>query len=115
MSLRPGIGAGFMVNVSQQKVVLENMDDVPLALRHGSREKPLGRYLRRRLREEIGRGPEAPEIVLQTMAAEMLPLRLAARSDDARPSLKSHVLDSNEGKRANHSARVALFKKGRSL
>lgn len=36
------------------------LDDVPTTLRHGSSEKPLGRYLRRRMRSVIWGCPDAP-------------------------------------------------------
>lgn len=60
MSLRPGIGAHAVPAVAEAlntpfgaALVAEKMD-VPMALNHGRTSLPLGRYLRRKLREEIG-------------------------------------------------------------
>lgn len=71
MSLRPGIGADFVPLVAGQLYHLyvqgysfldftDSQGDVPSALRHGSRLLPLGRYLRRRLRKEVGLDEKAP-------------------------------------------------------
>lgn len=60
MSLRPGIGAGAMGDVARilsSDVGLDSVVsnfDVPAVLKHGKRMLPLGRYLRRRLRGELG-------------------------------------------------------------
>lgn len=60
MSLRPGIGALAMPDVAgalsdvHGARLLSEAGDVPLALRHGGRSLPLGRYLRRKLRDELG-------------------------------------------------------------
>lgn len=60
MSLRPGIGALAMPDVANaclttygSTLISENRD-VPSALQHGKKLWPLGRYLRRRLRYEMG-------------------------------------------------------------
>lgn len=60
MSLRPGIGAGAvpavaeLFNDSVGARAIGVSGDVPTSLRHGGRSLPLGRYLRRKLREEMG-------------------------------------------------------------
>lgn len=60
MSLRPGIGALAMSDVASEILSergqneVARIGDVPAVLRHGSRLHPLGRYLRRRLREQSG-------------------------------------------------------------
>lgn len=78
MSNRPGIGAGMMDEVASTMMMFDldqSEGDVPSALRHGQRMMPLGRYLRRRLRERLGRDPSAPADTLQIMEAEMQSLR----------------------------------------
>jgi hypothetical protein len=57
MSLRPGIGAGAMWDVASvlMQYPSRRLVDVPTTLRHGIRRLPLGPYLRRKLRERIGR------------------------------------------------------------
>lgn len=77
MSLRPGIGAWAMDEIAHSLMrykLDEKLADVPESLRHGAKLMPLGRYLRRRLRERIGRDPGCPESVLEEMAKEMQPL-----------------------------------------
>lgn len=81
MSLRPGIGAGFVPEIAASLIAhnLEySIEDVPVALRHGKRLLPLGRYLRGRLREAIGRDKKTPQAVLQAQAAELSAMRKIA-------------------------------------
>lgn len=60
MSLRPGIGAHSMASVANSLFDAEGAKlvsatgDVPVALGSGRSKLPLGRYLRRRLRHELG-------------------------------------------------------------
>lgn len=56
MSLRPGIGADAMTDVALA-MMRSRFDgpDIPTVLRHGPKMFPLGRYLRRKLRDELGR------------------------------------------------------------
>lgn len=118
MSNRPGIGADFMHEVASTLLQF-NLDqseaDVPSALRHGSRMLPLGRYLKRRLRELIGKEANAPQALLESLAAEMLPLRIAAKTDKDAPSLKHQVLQANQGRAAQRLARARLYKGRKSL
>lgn len=77
MSLRPGIGAGALLEVAQSLLDLnldEKLVDVPTALRHGSKLMPLGRYLSGRLREMLGRSKSAPLEVLDAIQEELQPL-----------------------------------------
>jgi len=77
MSLKPGIGAWAMDEVAHSMLSYDlekKLVDVPQSLRHGVKLMPLGRYLRRRLRERIGRDVACPEAVLEEMAEEMRPL-----------------------------------------
>lgn len=106
MSLRPGIGADMMDEVASTLMTygLETQADVPSALRHGNRVLPLGRYLRRRLRERIGKDPSAPQSTMDEIAEEMRPLREAASRDNADPRLKHRVLEKTKGKRIQINA-----------
>lgn len=60
MSLRPGLGALAIGPVAEALSVpvgrhdIAACGDVPRVLRHGRRDMPLGRYLRARLRKELG-------------------------------------------------------------
>lgn len=63
MSLKPGIGARALEAVAlamMRSKLDQSMVDVPTGLRHGAEVLRLGRYLRRKLREEIGRSPACP-------------------------------------------------------
>jgi len=59
MSLKPGIGAGAVRSIADVLEsdfgpdVLQQFDGVPPVLRHGSKMLPLGRYLKKRLQDEI--------------------------------------------------------------
>lgn len=57
MSLKPGIGAGATTSIlesldSATEQWFDSNVDVPYVLKHGSKNMPLGRYLRNRLRSE---------------------------------------------------------------
>lgn len=77
MSLKPGIGAGAIPDVASsmmQYKIEEKLADVPTALRHGSSEMPLGRYLRRHLRKQVGLDENAPAAVLEALRSGLLPV-----------------------------------------
>lgn len=108
MSLRPGIGSGVVQQIASVLVshgLHESELDVPTVLRHGKKQMPLGRYLRRRLRLMIGRDEKAPEEVLQALQDEMQELRQAveaATSDHVgrryrKEYLKNAIIDANMG------------------
>lgn len=81
MSLRPGIGAHLMDDVASTLLQYDLVDvDVPSGLRHGSTIWPLGRYLRRRLRQRVGLQPETPHAAKIQAGWEMFPVLLAAWS-----------------------------------
>lgn len=77
MSNRPGIGALAIPDVASTILTLnleKTMVDVPVDLRHGSARMPLGRYLRRELRRQIGRDECAPQAVLDALKTGLLPV-----------------------------------------
>lgn len=84
MSLKPGIGAAAMTDVAQTLLteqgskLIAQTGDVPTTLGHGRKQFPLGRYLRRRLRDECGfdqiGGQEKPALEKEK---EMLAMREA--------------------------------------
>lgn len=79
MSLRPGIGAGAVPDVASaiMRWKLEHRGDVPVSLRHGSNEMPLGKYLRRMLRKHVGLDENAPPEVIEALRAGLLPVQAA--------------------------------------
>lgn len=76
-SNRPGIGAWFMDEVASTLLYAhDDIEDVPSSLNtDGKRHRPLGRYLRQRLRLRMGREKAVPESVKEVLANEMQPLR----------------------------------------
>lgn len=127
MSNRPGIGASAMWEVASELMrhgLDVELDDVPTGLRHGRRVMPLGKYLRRILRERIGRDPQAPQAVLDQMAEEMRDLHTRAEAiAAATPGLrmmkgrifKSLILDNGQGERNAVLGRQKIFKQRKSL
>lgn len=115
MSLRPGIGADAVFDLASD-LMLHNLDneiDVPTALKHGKSNLPLGRYLRRKLREAIGKDGDTPAEVMESMAEEMRPLREAAFASSS--SFASEIVKAGNGRVAQINARNAIYKKGKTL
>lgn len=124
MSIRPGLGVGALPEIADQILALnlvERIGDVPSAMRHGKRLMPLGRYLRRKLREQVGMAPEAPAITLAQAEAAVSHLRDAAYGNPSLPPevKKRHfqALIQNEGAGSVASAvsRSRVFKQKRVL
>lgn len=77
MSLRPGIGAGAIPDIASSMMqygIEEKLEDVPTALRHGSSLMPLGRFMRRHLRKQVGLDENAPAHVLEALRSGLLPV-----------------------------------------
>lgn len=121
MSNRPGIGADALWEIASELIRYEKLDDrisqgdVPVALRHGGKQLPLGRYLRKKLRVLIGREGLAPDVAIQKIEEELYPLRLAARSSAEAPSLARQMAIANAGAVVNFEARQKLQRKGKMI
>lgn len=121
MSLKPGIGAGFMPEVAS--VVLHPsfpiLTDVPTSLRHGTHVKPLGRYLTRLLRKQTGRDEAAPLEVQEAVVASLRPLRelalQVAPKGLYRETFSALLQEANEGRYQQLLAKQRLFGKKREL
>ena len=123
MSLKPGIGAGILDNVATvitRYNLLTPEGDVPVTLRHGGLEWPLGRYLRKQLRRKLGLDERSPQVLSAEASykafhspqqQEMRALQEAARNDPKNPSLKSQLLKSTEAARMQLHHRHKLFSK----
>lgn len=78
MSNRPGIGRDAMPFIAQQLMqdgasrALARDGDVPNEIMIGKKRYPLGRYLKRELRKELGWSGETPQIPLQRRKEEFL-------------------------------------------
>jgi hypothetical protein len=104
MSLKPGIGAGAIPDVASVMMQLkleEKLSDVPGGLRHGNNIWPLGRYLRRLLRQQVGLPVNAPEATLEALRQGLLPVfeyaaaNAKGSSDLFDASLKAAFLELN--------------------
>lgn len=121
MSLKPGIGAGVLESVAAvitRYNLLTPQGDVPVTLRHGDLEWPLGRYLRRQLRRRLGLDERSPHVLTPEAAhafywsdenSAMRALQKAAFDDPANPSLKEHLLKASEGERMKLAHRHKIF------
>lgn len=124
MSLRPGIGATAMVDVARvldsdvgMELIHKN-GDVPMALSHGKSSMPLGRYLRRKLREEMGFvNPECPPARLATWGLEMRFLYEEALLDpkNASKGVKQVLIESNIQRVRNLESRTKIHSGGKTL
>lgn len=111
-----GIGLGMMKAVAEvvrTARIVETQGDVPVTLRIGSKEKPLGRYLRRKLRKEVGLPENAPAVTLEKMALEMRPLQEIARTVPR--SLSQVVAEANEQKVLQLKQKAKIFKQRNKL
>ena len=115
MSLRPGIGVDGMWDVASKLMehgLDEVMPDVPSALMHGRTSLPIGRYLRGKLREMVGRDKKAPQAALDAIKAELLPLRQAAF--DASRSFKDELVRASDGSVELMKIRSEIYKRRKS-
>lgn len=116
MSLKPGIGADAMWDVASTLLQFnldETQVDVPSTLRHGKRIFPLGRYLQRRLRKNVGKEEAAPQEVLDRIKAELQPLRDSAFENSR--SFKKEIVKAADQAVANMEAKRAIFKQRKVL
>lgn len=111
MSNRPGIGAHAMEDMAS--VILQYDHDtperLPLALRHGSKIKPLGRYLRERLKTRVGLNEEEWKEYITALSNEkMRPLQEIAEMAPVGSkafALKQAIIEKGAGKIAQLEGR----------
>lgn len=120
MSNRPGIGAGLMHDVAssllQYPEALAKLGDVPGELSHGTRKYPLGRYLKRKLRETVGLSPDAPALSLIKYKAELQVLQKVVEENlQVKLPLKASIQYASLGKRLQTEARYQRHRQRRHL
>lgn len=118
MSLKPGIGANFMWDVASttmQHSLDETMADVPAHLNVGGGKAAIGRYLRQKYREMIGREKQAPQVTLDAMAGEMLPVFMDALKNKENPSFKNALIQAGEGRYRQLETKNRIYKQRRQL
>jgi len=113
MSLRPGIGANAMWNVASEmmRYKLEKRGDVPLILKFGGRNLPLGRYLRGKLRLMVDTDEKFKENSCASLEEGLRIVRAYAWQNDR--SVQSVFEEINEPYARQMAARDVI--KGRTL
>lgn len=115
MSLRPGIGGDSVDAIADSLVRCGALEvDVPGGLRHGRLIKPLGRYLRRRLRVRLGRDVLAPREVQIERSKEMHAMYVSNVLDPSK-SVKEMIVEVDDQVVRQLEARRRLFKERKSL
>lgn len=125
MSNRPGIGAEAAKDIADALFSEYGKDmmqegDAPISLKHGKRNLPLGRYLRDKIRDEIGVDEETKEIQKKKFLEEMLLMREVDLENEkftqlAQASIKHYILEKNKQKRRNLEKRQNLFKQRKTI
>lgn len=115
-SNRPGIGALALPEIASV-LLTHDLDqtetDVPSRLDHGRKSYPLGRYLKRKLREQIGWQPDTPEVTKRAQEEEMRPLRDYAFDNSL--SFAEVVKEFYKGQTARAEAIHNIYKKENKL
>lgn len=122
MSNRPGLGAPAMEVIARQLHTINGLEeiersgDVPFYLKVGKKRLPLGRYLRDKLRDEVGMPESWRSRVRQRWIDEaqekVLPLLSVAIDEGKVASVKSVTVEVNLGKIQSVEARSKLRKRG---
>lgn len=124
MSLKPGIGALAVPDIvdvltsENGSNLMVASEDVPLALQHGKRKLPLGRYLRSKIREHYGfKETTAPREILLRLHQEVRSLydEVKKTPQGQKKSFKQILIDQDAQKVANMDARLKIFTKGKIL
>lgn len=122
MSTKPGIGAGavekiFKSMISPDGVIYGLEDgDVPKSLKIGGKNMPLGRYMRRKLREifKLSDGRATPES-LAKLRAEMSLLQEDFLNDSEGKTFKEYLTSLHDVKVRQIQTRNKIFSPKRSL
>lgn len=123
MSTKPGIGANAMIQVAKSmtsadgEILCLQNGDVPTQLKIGDKSLPLGRYLRSRLRKELGYGDTLNEENSKKFKEEMRSVysdivdNPFQTQESIRATIKDDILKRSEGKRVNIYAKSKIHKK----
>lgn len=123
MSRKPGLGALTIPDLVDALTsdsgadLIESHGDVPIALNHGRRSLPLGRYMRRKLREQLGIDEEAvkknrSEKKLQEMSFLRLQDEALARTPEEALELRRKRYAEKKQKIRNIESRIKARTKG---
>lgn len=125
MSLKPGIGAIAIKKLvtgtvqSRMGTYVKSLQDAPAVLRLNTSLRPLGKYLRRKFREALGRGPDTPEPILAAYYSELereyQEYKGTASGPDLFKDARSAYFSKNKEKIKAVEKRFKMFQKGRTL
>jgi hypothetical protein len=126
MSRKPGIGALQIENIGDAlftefgKDALTEHGDVPISLTHGNKSLPLGKYLRDKLRDEIGVNDATKEKAKEAYQTELLAMWADYLNDPEIPeekklSLKKHIQDRDHQKILNMETKHNIKKRSKLL
>jgi len=108
-----GIGLGAVPEIASVLMSLDldkTEDDVPVDLRHGSKQLPLGQYLRRKLREHMGKDAKTPLAVLRALEeGELQVMRAVAFSSSL--SLAETFKEVHKGQFDQVNTKHEIFKR----
>ena len=121
MSLKPGIGADTAPQIAKQlqtehgSSILAYTDDVPQALQQGRKSLPLGKYIRNKIRAQLGMVQKTPDHLLKIYQTEMQNMYKEANKEakyyeDIR-SPKQILQEVNKQKILNIEGKLNLFEK----
>lgn len=120
-SLKPGLGkcaVPGIVPTAKSRLLAGTADDVPTAVRINGKISPLGRYLRRQIRKELGGDGNAPQSVIDQLEQKMLPMLAASRVHPENITLKKQLVAACRGEVASLKAKLEIHnsrKRNRSL
>lgn len=103
-----GLGIGAikqLAAVSKQRLDAGTADDVAFSVRIDGKVQILDRYMRKKIRKEIGLDEKAPPSVLQKVESEMLALQIFAQTDPEDITLKKQLVRRAASKIASIKAR----------
>jgi len=114
MSLKPGIGAGVADSFAQAATTrggvrqIASTGDVPSSYRVAGRIWPLGRYIRRKVRGQLGMDPGAPKSSVSEAARALAEHLRAPGQVERRELVRLH-----DGRRAQARAKLQQARKGK--
>lgn len=120
-SLKPGIGAGVCDDIASALLSFgyDNMESLPVYLSHGRDKRPLGRYLRNRIRERSGitkqRAIEYAYTELDKKMQHLRQIALAAPPGKRSWQFREEVVNEKNNQRLRQDTRSAIFKQRRKL
>lgn len=118
MSLKPGLGTNSLHEVASSFLTfnLETTQvDVPSNLRHGNKELPLGRYLRRKLRLLLGKDENTPKHIVEALQQEMRSLYESSWDNKETATLKQFLEKQDRQKALNLENRQRIYKDNKKL